>query len=154
MVYNSVNYPHLIALFEELNVKGIGTEMGFSVSLDDGAFEWCGETFGGLLSSFSNIWNLEFYKMMFDILKFNREAIKYLQNYSSSTKKDLTIGEFMYEHKLSSAFSERYFIPMTAAIWSASSRSIMNFPAYTMLSFLKKYGLFSFLCFILLNFHQ
>ena len=40
IVYNNVNYPNLIKLFEILAVPTEPSDMSFSVSLDDGKFEY------------------------------------------------------------------------------------------------------------------
>lgn len=138
MVYNSLNYPNLIALFNELGVKGLDTEMGFSVSMDDGKFEWCGDTLSGLLSTPSNILNPAFYAMMCDILRFNKEALKALVSPKNHPTRDQTVKQFLEYHRFSKSFTNLYLIPMTAAIWSASTDGILGFPAITLFSFLNK----------------
>src|SRR5262249_25488597 len=42
IVYNAPNYPNLTALFEHLGVATEASNMSFSVSLDNGAFEYAG----------------------------------------------------------------------------------------------------------------
>lgn len=76
MVYNNLNYPHLCSFFEEVGIRGLDTSMGFSVSVNDGAFEWCSDSLRGLLATPSNIVNPTFYTMMKDIFRFNKEAIR------------------------------------------------------------------------------
>jgi uncharacterized protein len=57
IVYNELNYPDLTALFAHLGVETTETSMSFSVSADQGRFEWKGggkswrETAAGLLRS-------------------------------------------------------------------------------------------------------
>eukprot|EP01035_Chromulina_nebulosa_P018365 gene18365-24061_t len=139
MVYNSLNYPNLISLFEELGIDGIDTTMGFSVSMDDGKFEWCAETLNGLLATPSNLYNLSFYRMMNDIVRFNIKANELLHLPDNHKLKSLTTAEFIQVNKLSNAFTSYYLIPMTAAIWSASADDILNFPAVTLFSFLNNH---------------
>jgi predicted NAD/FAD-binding protein len=138
MVYNSLNYPNLVGLFEELGVDGIDTDMGFSVSMDDGKFEWCGDSLKGLLATPSNAYNPAFYTMMFDILRFNKEALKALSLPPNHPTAGQTVGEFLKAHKFSEAFASLYLVPMTAAIWSASADGILRFPALTLFTFLNK----------------
>ena len=138
MVYNSLNYPNLIALFDELEVKGLDTEMGFSVSMDNGNFEWCGDTLGGLMATPSNIVNPAFYAMMRDILRFNKAALKALQLPLEDPTRQLTTKQFLDLHRFSKSFINLYLVPMTAAIWSASTDGILGFPAITLFSFLNK----------------
>ena len=49
IVYNEPSYPNLTALFEHLEVPTKPSEMSFAASLDDGAFEYAGTDFNGLL---------------------------------------------------------------------------------------------------------
>ena len=138
MVYNSLNYPNLIALFNELGVKGLDTEMGFSVSMDDGKFELCGDSLSGLLATPSNIVNPAFYAMMRDILRFNKEALKALVSPKDHPTREKTVKQFLEHHRFSKSFTNLYLVPMTAAIWSASTDGILGFPAITLFSFLNK----------------
>ena len=110
MVYNSLNYPNLIALFDELGIEGLDTDMGFSVSLDNGKFEWCGDSLNGLMATSSNAINPAFYCMMRDILRFNTEALKALSLPEHHPTRSQTVGEFIAAHKL------RYHINSTSTI--------------------------------------
>ena len=138
MVYNSMNYPNLINLFEELGITGTNTEMGFSVSMDDGKFEWCGDTLNGLFATPSNKYSPAFYTMMRDIIRFNKSALKALTLPENHPTRELTVGEFLTMNKFSDSFTKLYLVPMTAAIWSASTSNILEFPAITLFSFLNK----------------
>jgi predicted NAD/FAD-binding protein len=138
MVYNNLNYPNLIELFEELEIEGLETTMGFSVSMDDGNFEWCGDTPAGLMATPSNIFRLDFYIMMKDILRFNKCALAFLNLPANHPATKLTTGEFLKQNRFSNAFITYYLIPMTGAIWSATMDSMFNFPALTLITFLNK----------------
>jgi len=138
MVYNDINYPYLINFFNELGIKGEKTNMGFSVSMDSGALEWCGDTLFGLISTLRNIVNPSFYMMILDVFRFNKEAKLFLSLPDSHPDKQLTMGQFLSKRKFSKAFSKYYLVPMTAAIWSATTQGIMAFPALTLIQFLDK----------------
>ncbi len=43
IVYNELNYPELTALFAELGVETVASNMSFAVTADAGRFEWKGE---------------------------------------------------------------------------------------------------------------
>lgn len=138
MVYNALNYPHLCAFFNEIGIQGEKTTMGFSVSMDDGQLEWCSDSLSGLLATPSNAWNPAFYTMMKDIIRFNTLAKALLTLPDDDYKKGVTVREFLRMHNLSQSFCDMYLIPMTAAIWSATSHDMLGFPAATLFTFLDK----------------
>jgi predicted NAD/FAD-binding protein len=138
MVYNAVNYPHLCSFFETINLGGENTSMGFSVSMQDGNFEWCSDSLSGLLATPSNIINPRFYLMMSEIFRFNKEALAVLRLPDDHATKSKTVGEFLKERKFSDSFRDNYLVPMTAAIWSATSKDMMGFPIITLFTFLNK----------------
>ena len=49
IVYNELNYPNLVALFAHLGVPTKPSNMGFSVSLDNGRIEYGGEQPSGAI---------------------------------------------------------------------------------------------------------
>ena len=158
MVYNSVNYPNLCAFFDEIGVEGQDTEMGFSVSMNGGKFEWCSESLAGLVATPSNALNPQFYTMMYDIMRFNKEANAALKSIQENEDKEeekeesqnnatgaiasvknMTTGQFLAHHKFSTAFRDLYLVPMTGAIWSATTNDILAFPIVTLLTFLNNH---------------
>lgn len=138
MVYNTLNYPNLCAFFEELGIEGQPTTMGFSVSVDDGKLEWCSDSLSGLLATPGNAWNPRFYRMFLDIFRFNEEAVRLLSLPETDASRNVTVRVFLKEKRLSDAFRDLYLVPMTAAIWSATTEDILNFPAVTLFTFLNK----------------
>ena len=136
MVYNTVNYPHLCGLFEALEVEGIPTNMGFSVSMDGASFEWCADTFRGLFATPMNFLRPSFYKMIWDIFRFNARAKDLLKLSMNNPALHGTVREFLTKNGLSESFVKYYLVPMTAAIWSATSEDMLNFPVVTLLTFL------------------
>lgn len=121
-----------------MGIQGEKTTMGFSVSMDNGKLEWCSDSLSGLLATPSNAWNPAFYTMMKDIMRFNTLAKALLTLSDEDSKKRVTVREFLNMHKLSQSFRDMYLIPMTAAIWSATSDDMLGFPAATLFSFLDK----------------
>jgi predicted NAD/FAD-binding protein len=113
--------------------------MGFSVSMNDGKFEWCSDTLAGLLATPSNIVNPAFYSMMSEILRFNKQAKAVLALPDRDPVKALNVGAFLRQYNFSNSFRDFYLVPMTAAIWSATSKDIMGFPVFTLFTFLNKY---------------
>lgn len=54
IVYNDVNYPNLVALFNLLGVPTKASQMSFGASVDGGAFEYAGTGLNGLLGQRRN----------------------------------------------------------------------------------------------------
>ena len=78
IVFNPLNYPNLIALFEHLGVDSHRTDMSFGFSLDR-RFEWSSNGLKGLFADPSNLFNLRYLGMLRDILTFNKAAQKDLE---------------------------------------------------------------------------
>ncbi len=142
IVYNERNYPNLTALFDHFGVPTKPSSMSFGVSLDRGQFEYSGsETYGTLFAQKSNLLRPTFHRMLADIMRFNARAARYLRDDDGSAP--LTIGEFLDRGRYGDAFCNRYLLPMSAAIWSASLDAIRAFPARSFLQFFSNHGLIS-----------
>ncbi|MGI9504658.1 MAG: NAD(P)/FAD-dependent oxidoreductase [Geminicoccaceae bacterium] len=142
IVYNERNYPNLTALFQHFDVPTKASSMSFGVSIDGGRFEYSGsESYGTLFAQKSNLLRPTFHKMLADIIRFNARAERFLENDDPSNR--LTVGEFLDRGRYGSAFCDRYLLPMSAAIWSASLEGMRSFPARSFLRFFKNHGLLS-----------
>ena len=111
--------------------------MSFSVSVKDTKFEYCGKGISGMFCNKSNIFNLKFLKMFFDIIKFYKknENLKLDDN-------NLTLGEYLNKEKLSKEFIDYHIIPMVAAIWSMPPYEASQMPLIFFLKFFQNHGLF------------
>src|SRR5262249_3731468 len=78
IVYNTLNYPNLGALFQHLGLATQPSDMSFAASLGDGAFEYSGTDLAGLLAQPENLLKRRFWSMLGGILRFYREAPKLL----------------------------------------------------------------------------
>src|SRR5688572_30919714 len=81
IVYNTLNYPNLSALFAELGVDTQPTSMSFGVSLGGGAYEWKGSD--NLLSVFaqpSNLLRPAHWRLIAGILRLNRTCTARLRD--------------------------------------------------------------------------
>jgi predicted NAD/FAD-binding protein len=132
LVYNTLTYPNLTELFRHLGVETHTTEMTFSVMLPGSSLEWAGSSLATVFGQKRNLLRPRFWMMLKEILSFNARAQELL---SLSEQQGLTLGTMLYQQGYSKCFSEWYLLPMAAAIWSASPRDILNFPAATFLRF-------------------
>ena len=113
IVFNFRTYPNLINFFKENDVQIEKSDMSFSVSVDNTNFEYCGKGLGGIFSNKSNLFNIEFLKMFFDIIKFYKKS-----DQEAIFNEKITLGEYLKKNKLSKTFIDYHIIPMVSAIWS------------------------------------
>jgi predicted NAD/FAD-binding protein len=73
-VYNLTTYPNLVGLLEELRVDTEPSDMSFAVSMDAGRFEWGSRGLGALFAQRANLGSPAFWRMAWDVLRFNRQA--------------------------------------------------------------------------------
>ena len=137
IVYNENTYPNFIKLLDQLNVERQKTTMGFSVKSDSDNFEYSGSSLNAMFSQRSNLFRPLFYKMITDIIKFN----KYANNDLHTLSEKMTLSEYLSNKKFSKSFINHYIVPMGAAIWSTKADSILNIPAFFFIRFFKNHGL-------------
>jgi len=138
MVFNPRTYPNMISLFEVLGVSNENTEMSFSVSLGNGNLEWSSDD--PFVQKF-NFLRPSFYGMLADMLRFNKEAPRLLLLENKDPRKSVTLGEYLQAGGYSKSFINHYLLPMAAAVWSAKSKDIMDFPARTFIQFFRNHNM-------------
>jgi uncharacterized protein len=138
IVYNAVNYPNLVALFEALKVPTLASDMSLAVSLDDGALEYGGSNLPVLFAQSRNLVRPRFWAMLRGIQRFSREAPALLRGPDDP---ELTLGEYLDAAGYSRHFVEGHLLPMAAAIWSAPPAAMLNHPAVAFVRFLETHGL-------------
>ena len=141
IVYNDWTYPNFIRLLEELDVETRPTRMSFSVTCERSGLEYAGSDLNGLFADRSNIFSLQYWKMLRDILRFNRESIQHLD--AGGLGAGLTLGEYLQANNYGELFREKYLIPMGAAIWSSGDADMLNFPMLFFVRFFRNHGLLS-----------
>lgn len=139
IVFNDATYPNFIALLDELGVASQTSDMSFSVRCEHTGLEYNGATLNSLFAQRSNLFRPSFYRMLRDILRFNREAPALLLQTGST----LTLNQFLEENNYSREFIEHYILPMGAAIWSASPDGMGAVPAGFFVRFFHNHGLLS-----------
>lgn len=139
IVYNDWTYPNFIKLMEKIGVASQPTEMSFSVHSLATGLEYNGNTLNTLFAQRRNLLRPMFWRIIRDILVFNRES-KNL-DHSDPNIQHKTLQGFIDELKLSSDFANYYILPMCAAIWSASIEQTKQFPLPFFLRFFNNHGL-------------
>ncbi len=139
IVFNDWTYPNFIKLMDRLGVASQPSSMSFSVTCEKTGLEYNGTTLNTLFAQRRNLFRPSFYRMIRDILRFNREGLAFATAGDDRT----TLGQFLHERRYSAPFIDQYVIPMGAAIWSADPRRMSDFPARYFLQFFKNHGMLS-----------
>jgi predicted NAD/FAD-binding protein len=142
LVYNERTYPKLIALFAELGIETAKSDMSFAVSVGPHRFEWCGSNLATLFSQPANALRPAFWRMLADILRFNRQATDLaLRGDAAVAALSEPLSAFLARERYSAAFRDHYLLPMAAAIWSCPMKQMLEFPLGSFVRFFHNHGL-------------
>ena len=139
IVFNYRTYPEFTRLLNELKVEVQPSNMSFSVKSDKTGLEYNGTTLNSLFAQRSNLLRPSFYRMIQDILRFNQEAPRLLEEQDEN----LSLGEYLSRNGYRQEFIQHYILPMGAAIWSSTSEMMQQFPAYYFIRFFHNHGMLS-----------
>jgi len=142
LVFNTATYPHLTALFAHLGVSSVETEMSFAVSLEHPDLEWSGSSLATVFGQKRNLLRPNFWRMLADILRFNRESVTWL---AAHPEDQGTLRDFLSAGRYSRPFAEWYLLPMGAAIWSCPAGQMLDYPLATFVRFCRNHGLLQIL---------
>jgi predicted NAD/FAD-binding protein len=137
IVFNFKTYPNLIKFFEENKIEIEKSDMSFSVSVKNTAFEYCGRGLNGIFSNRSNLINFKFLKMFFDIIKFYKKCDNFTE-----FNEEIILGDYLKKEKLSKEFIDYHLIPMVSAIWSMPPHEATQMPLKFFIKFFQNHGLF------------
>jgi predicted NAD/FAD-binding protein len=136
IVYNERTYPNFTRLLAELGVESQPSSMSFSVRNETSGLEYNGASLDLLFVQRRNLLRPSFYRMLADIVRFNREAPRLLQG-----GEEMTLGDYLGWNGYSSAFVRDYLVPMGAAIWSTDPARMLAFPARFFVRFFANHGM-------------
>jgi predicted NAD/FAD-binding protein len=138
IVFNKKNYPLFTQLIERIGVGCQDSEMSFSFSSEKAGFEYSGRKLSTLFSQKRNLVRPNFYRLLLDILRFNRDAKKYLKNHLTDT---LSLKDFFEANNYGEWFWCFYLSPLVASIWSSAPNMVEIMPANFVLNFFDNHGL-------------
>ncbi len=148
LVFNERTYPQLIRLFTELGVPTAKSDMSFSVqspaTAQRAALEWSGSSLNTVFAQRANLFKPRFWRMLMDILRFNRLSTELAQSLESGADDQALmqpLGEFLRTQGFSDDFRDGYFLPMLGCIWSCPTDQMLQFPVATMVRFCHNHGL-------------
>ncbi|MGE8145135.1 NAD(P)/FAD-dependent oxidoreductase [Pseudomonas frederiksbergensis] len=141
IVFNDWTYPNFIRLLGQLGVGFKPTEMSFSVTDPDSGLEYNGNNLNSLFAQRRNLLSPGFWGMLRDIQRFNKEALRDLEEQRIDA--DTTLDQYLKAGGYGERFILHYIVPMGAAIWSMSMADMLGFPMQFFLRFFKNHGLLS-----------
>lgn len=135
IVFNHVNYPNLVRLFEELEVPTALSDMSFAASIDGGRIEYGLRNVRAVFAQPANLIRPGFLRMIRDLMRFNAGAERV------ATDSTITLGQLMDQMNMGEWFREYYLTPVSGAIWSTPKEEIMDFPAQALVRFFRNHHL-------------
>ncbi len=138
IVHNERTYPNFCRLIRELGVATQPSDMSFAVTGHDGGFEYSSNGLRGFFAQGSNWISPRHFGLLGEILRFNREAPRLLEDPHAS---ETTLAEFLDAGRYSQTFIDRYLIPMAGAVWSMAPEVMPGFPALTLIRFMRNHGM-------------
>ena len=134
IVCNRSVYKHFFKMLDKYDIPTQASNMSFGVKNITTGLEYNATNLASLFCQKRNLFNLKFYRMIFDIIKFYKQAPKLLED-----KLDVTLQEYLTQNNYSDYFIEEHILPMASALWSGNFESIKKFPLLYLLSFMKNH---------------
>lgn len=134
IVFNKVNYPNLLKMFDDLSVPYVESDMSFGASIDGGRVEYGLKSLDVLFAQRKNLVSPRFLGMVTDILRFNKHA-------ASVATPDMTIRDLLTALGTGDWFRDYYITPFSGAIWSTPTQGILDFPAHALVRFFQNHHL-------------
>ncbi|KAG8969191.1 hypothetical protein FRC03_004144 [Tulasnella sp. 419] len=147
IVFNIPTYPNFARFLHICDIAWKKTQMTFSVSRDRGRYEWAGKNLFTVFCQMGNLFDPQFYRMIWDVLRFNATTTAIISRGDAEKEfGSLSLGEYLRKEEYSDAFMDNYMLPMTAAIWNTPpDLCALNFPARSQIRFLYNHHLLQFI---------
>ena len=136
IVFNEKTYPNFIKLMRSLGVAWQPSNMSFSVQCDQTGLVFSPSNLNALFVQRKNLFRPSFYRMLWDALRFRREASELIQSDDFA----ITLESYLKQKNYSHSFIEHFIIPMGGAIWSADPVQFRKFPARYLVEFFNNHG--------------
>jgi predicted NAD/FAD-binding protein len=140
LVHNDRTYPNLVRLFAEIGVATHPSDMSFSVTCPTSGLEYSSRGLRGFFAQRWRVASLSQYRLLRDIVRFNRDAPAVLQMPGAET---WTLQDYLDRRRYGGEFAQRYLVPMASAIWSTSFQGVHAFPVQTLVRFMQNHGMLS-----------
>ena len=138
MVYNERTYPRLVELFEELSVETMDTAMSFGVQIVDKGLEYACSHLGTFFAQRWRLLSLRHWRLLLAITRLFKVS---QQAFEEEGFESLSLRDYFEQQPISKDAIHDFFIPMVSAIWSTPPEAMLDYPAITLLRFMKNHGL-------------
>jgi uncharacterized protein len=139
VIFNDENYPLFNRILNELNVNSIQCPMDFSINVIPSGWEYNTRGLSYVPTNLGNLLDSRFRSMLRETGRFYRQASEII---SETRYHDYSIADYVKEKGYSADFLENYLIPILAVVWSIPPHKMLEYPALTMIEFLKNHGAF------------
>lgn len=130
-------YPHFCSMLDSLNVESKETDMSFAMWNKVSNIYYNATTLNSLFCQRKNLFNLGFYRMVGDIIRFYNRAPAVLKQNDHT----MSVKEYLEENGYSKQFTHDHLFPMISALWSANAQRVEQFPIRHLVEFMHKHGM-------------
>lgn len=142
IVHNDRTYPQLLELFTELGVLTQETDMSMSVRVEADGMEYAGARgLRGLLPTPGHLVRGRHLRMLAQIPRFHRRARALLDAGADGPGADVTLDEFLTDHRFDDYFATHFIYPLVGAVWSCAPGTAARYPARYLFRFLDHHGM-------------
>lgn len=137
IVFNERTYPDFIKLLARLGVPSQPSVMSFAVDCQVSGLQYSATNLNTLFAQRRNLFSLPFWRMLWEIVRFNRASSELY----GSRDMSLTLDEYLRTNGYSKLFIDKFLLPMGAAVWSADPARFLKFPAAAFVQFFTNHGM-------------
>ena len=137
IVFNERTYPDFIKLLARLGVPSQPSVMSFAVDCQVSGLQYSATNLNTLFAQRKNLLSLPFWRMLWEIVRFNRASSELY----GSRDMSLTLDEYLRTSGYSQLFIDKFLLPMGAAVWSADPARFLKFPAAAFVQFFTNHGM-------------
>ena len=148
LVFNEKTYPGMIKTFKDLNVLTAPSDMSFSVQATvpwlNKTLEWGGSNLNSVFAQRKNILSPHFWVMLKEIIRFNKITTEYAfssMQLEGQGDDELSLRDYLNNHKFGEVFQQGYLLPMLGCIWSCEPETMLSYPAKSLARFCNNHGL-------------
>ncbi|VVS91095.1 NAD(P)/FAD-dependent oxidoreductase [Desulfoluna spongiiphila] len=138
IVMNNRTYPLFTRLLSRLGVPLVETDMSFSYTCRRTGLEYASTNLNTLFAQRENIFRPAFWRFLLGV----RSLMQRMRmDLAEGRLAGITLGEYMTREGVKREVTDRFVLPMAAAIWSAPDAKMAAFPMETFARFYENHGL-------------